>query len=87
MINKYDNEKKRCPKLGHEVGFDYCRNPASETPCSKVFDCWYQKFDIVGFVKDNYGDEMLTKIQSPPKPKTLSLLELIEQAKQANKDE
>ncbi len=85
MITKYDNEKKRCPMLGHEVGFYYCRQPGKDSPCRKIFDCWYQKFDTVDFIKQNYGEEMVNKIQTPPKPKMLSLLDLIEQAKQANK--
>ena len=72
--------------LGHEVGFDYCRQPGKETPCRKIFDCWDEKFDIVEFIKQNYGEEMVEKIQAPPKPKILSLLELIEQAKKSKTD-
>ena len=69
--------------LGHEVGFDYCRNPGSDKPCRKIFDCWYDKFDVVTFIKQNYGEEMIAKLNAPPKPKILSLLELIEQAQKA----
>lgn len=84
MITQYDKEKKRCPMLGHDIGFDYCRQPGQEIPCRKIFDCWYEKFDIVEFIKQEYGGKMVQKIQTPPKPKMQSLLDLIEQAKKAN---
>ena len=67
--------------LGHQIIFDYCRSANNGTPCRKIFDCWFDQFDIVDFVRQNYGEETISKLNTPPKPKIHSLLELIEQAK------
>ena len=54
MITEHDAKKRRCPMLGHEVAFSYCREPGSETPCRKIFDCWWETFDVSAFINDHY---------------------------------
>ena len=46
---------RRCPRLGGEVAFGYCKVCGGEkTPCFKVFDCWWERFDVVyGGVQKN----------------------------------
>ncbi len=80
-ISDYDNQKTRCRMLGHEIGFDYCRSGASGRPCRKIFDCWFEKFDIQQFMTTHYTPEEIASILTPPKPKMLSLVELIQQAR------
>lgn len=80
-MTQYDNLSQRCPVLGHEVPFSYCRKPAQDVPCRKIFDCWWEKIDIKKYVSDNFTDEVQQNILKPPKPKIMSLLEIIEQAK------
>lgn len=84
-IGCHDHRQRRCPMLGHEVPFSYCRQPASDLPCRKVFDCWWQRFDVEGFIRAHYGDEDIEKILAPRQDKTVSLLELIQKARQAQK--
>lgn len=67
--------------LGHEVAFSYCRTPGSDVPCRKIYDCWWETFDVATFMKNHYDEETLGKITAPPPPKTATLLDLIEQAK------
>ena len=67
--------------LGHEVAFLYCRSPGSEIPCRKIFDCWWETFDITAFINANYNETVIQQITAPPPPKTSSLLDLIEQAR------
>jgi hypothetical protein len=81
MLTDHDTLLQRCPMLGHEVAFSYCRQPGQETPCRKIFDCWWERFDVQTFVADNYSEEIRNAIIQPPKPKILSLIELIEQAR------
>ena len=81
MITGHDTKKRRCPQLGHEVHFSYCRMPGSETPCRKIFDCWWESLDITSFVTDHYDEATVQRISAPPPPKTDTLLELIEQAR------
>ncbi len=79
-ITQHDHRPLRCPKLGHEVQFTYCRCHAGELPCNKIFDCWWQSFDITAFIKEHYTKDHIKKIIAPPKPKMTSLIEMIQQA-------
>ena len=80
MNTIYDKQTRRCPRLGHDIAFAYCREPGEQTPCFKVLDCWWEIFDIKAFMEENYSEEILRKITSPPKQKTTSLLEMIQAA-------
>ncbi len=66
--------KIRCPKLGDEVDFGYCRRENNGKPCYRIFDCWGPE------VKDLLKEDELKDIK-PPKTKIVSLIELIEKAK------
>ncbi|MBN1760811.1 MAG: hypothetical protein JW863_20955 [Chitinispirillaceae bacterium] len=81
MISEHDEKKRRCPMLGHEVSFSYCRAPGSDTPCRKIFDCWWETFDVTSFVNSHYDAAVVGMITTPPTPKTNTLLDLIEQAR------
>lgn len=83
-IEDHDDRKRRCPQLGHEVPFRYCRQLAEGLPCRRVMDCWHGYFDIVAYLRDHYSDEQIQVILSPPKPKITSILEMIDRAKKVN---
>ncbi len=87
-VKNNDHFERRCPRLGGPVRFQYCR----ETPrpggdnenkaCFKIFDCWWEYFDVVAFMKEILPEDRFEELaQSKPKPKVASLFELIEQAK------
>jgi hypothetical protein len=87
-LDGHDDKKKYCRMLGHEIAFSYCRQGASARPCRKIFDCWFETFDIEGFMKEHFAAEELQAILAPPKLKMTSLVELIRQAQknaEANK--
>ena len=68
--------------LGHHVTFAYCRAGLSSQPCRKIFDCWFQTFDINKFMKEHFTDEEIKAILAPPKDKMTSIIELIQKAQQ-----
>ena len=72
--------------LGHDISFSYCRAPGSPDPCRRIFDCWWEAFDVIEFVRTHYGEEGIRKISNPKKDKMLSLLELIEKARKGKND-
>jgi hypothetical protein len=74
-----DHRETRCPRLGGPVNFQYCRQFAGEDlPCWKVFDCWWEIFDVAGFMKEILpGPDFEKLVESKPRPKILSLVELI----------
>ena len=86
MIEEYDKQEGYCKMLGHFLTFDYCRGVNKGLPCSKVLDCWFQHFPIQEYIKTNYSTEEQAKIFEPPKPKMLSLTEILEQAQQRLKE-
>lgn len=86
MITQYDHLVTHCPMLGHSVNFSYCRSTDGNTPCRRIFNCWYQRFAVQDFVYDHYAQEIITTIIVPPKPKMMSLIELIQKAQQSKKN-
>lgn len=81
-ITDHDTREQRCPRLGHPVTFGYCRQPASAQPCNKIFDCWWEYFEVVAFMSTHYDAPTLAALSAPPQPKTLTLLDLVHQAQQ-----
>jgi hypothetical protein len=74
---------RRCPRLGGDVAFGYCKVCGEgETPCFKVFDCWWERFDVVDHMKTCLPAQVfdaLSRHCAPP-DKVTSLLDLIRQA-------
>ncbi|MBN1482527.1 hypothetical protein EH223_10820 [candidate division KSB1 bacterium] len=86
MITQYDHLEIRCPMLGHPLKFFYCRTTDGNTPCRRIFNCWYQRIAVQDFVYDHFPQEIIATITAPPKPKMLSLVELIQKAQQSKKN-
>lgn len=81
MIEKHDHKTIRCPRLGHEVDFKYCRVMNDRFPCRWIAGCWQTQVDIAEFLSYHYSREELDRVFAPPKPKMETLAELIEKAK------
>jgi hypothetical protein len=76
--------QRRCPRLGGPVTFGYCRTAdPNRKPCFKVFDCWWERFDVVGYFRHRLPAEAFKDLcNARPPEKTSSLLDLIRQARQ-----
>lgn len=73
----------RCPRLGHQINFAYCRSENSGLPCFKTLDCWYNYFDVHAYLKGKLTEEDFQKVfMKTVKPKIFSLVDLIEKAKE-----
>jgi len=78
----------RCRRLGNPVAFSYCRIESSGLPCFKIMDCWYDYFMVEDFLRQELKpDEWERVFNKPLKPKVLTLLELIEEAKKRKTEE
>jgi hypothetical protein len=84
MSENKDQIERRCPRLGGSVSFGYCRTSGDDnSPCWKVFDCWWECFDVVGYLKNSLSEDMFTRlVNSKPKPKIVSLVEIMQAAKE-----
>lgn len=72
----------RCPRLGHQIYFSYCRKENHGLPCFKTLDCWYPHFMVEDYLRKELTPEEWDKaFTRPTQTKTASLVELIEQAK------
>jgi hypothetical protein len=72
----------RCPRLGHQIEFSYCRKENRGLPCFKTLDCWHAHFPVEELLKKELTpEEWNQSFEIPSKPKVQSLLELIEEAK------
>jgi hypothetical protein len=82
-----DDYEIRCPRLGHQISFSYCRQENKGLPCFKTLDCWYSHFLVEEFMrKELTEEEWDAAFSRSTKPKAVSLIELIEQAKRVKKD-
>ena len=71
----------RCPRLGHEIYFSYCRRENMGLPCFKILDCWFAYFDVTGYLRRQLSAEEWKEVfENPGQPKMISLLESIRAA-------
>jgi hypothetical protein len=83
MVKEKNPLERRCPRLGGSVPFSYCKKGGEDQqPCFKIIDCWWETFDVVRYLKDNLPEDQFNQLMDTrPRPKIASLVELIEQAK------
>ena len=77
--------ERRCPRLGGDVSFGYCKICGKDkTPCFKVIDCWWERFDVVSHMKACLSPDAFETLRKQRKPpdKVTNLLDLIQQAKE-----
>ena len=86
MENTAKKLVRRCPRLGNSVPFQYCKVCGDHRrPCFKILDCWWEHFDVVRYLKDHLPESEFNRLMNTqPKPKVSSLVELIELAKKRN---
>lgn len=83
-----DSFQIRCPRLGQQIPFSYCRQENMGLPCFKTLDCWYIYFQVVEYLQQELSStEWQQCFEKPPTPKLLSLAELIDKARNQAKKE
>lgn len=76
----------RCPRLGHQIPFSFCRSENRGLPCFRTLDCWFEHFQVEEYLREELRSEEWEQVfGKPAKPKLTSLVELIEEAKQRMK--
>jgi hypothetical protein len=81
-MTKYDHLEIRCPRLGGEVRFAYCRREASELPCQRIILCWATALPVETYLKEYLGEKgwELFCLQTPGN-KINTIIDLAETAK------
>ncbi|SMC25154.1 hypothetical protein SAMN02746041_02223 [Desulfacinum hydrothermale DSM 13146] len=82
LLEKIDALEGRCPKLGHQVAFGYCRRETGTLPCPRTLACWQHRFNAELILRHLLTPEQWDAVFSTaPKTRVDSLLEAIEAAK------
>ncbi len=81
-IDAHDTRTRYCPKLGHEIAFSYCRAPGEDTPCRRIYSCWWQQFDIHAFMAEHYDHATRAKMAEPLPDRATSLFDMLKQAQE-----
>jgi hypothetical protein len=81
-MTRYDHLELRCPRLGGEVVFEYCRREGGDLPCPRILSCWSSFFPVEAYLRGAISGEDWDRFNSrTAKDKVSTLIELIEQAK------
>jgi hypothetical protein len=86
VIEQHDDKQMRCPRVGGEVTFRFCRFENNMLPCRFIAGCWQMRLDINEFLTEHYTEEELNRIFAPPRPKVETLVELIEKAQRVKQE-
>jgi hypothetical protein len=87
MIEEHDALMIRCPQLGGEVPFRYCRIVNEDLPCRRIIVCWEFKIEISKFLGDHYSMDQIQRVLAVPiKTRLDTILELIEKAKRVKEE-
>ena len=86
VIEEHDDKWLRCPRVGGEVNFRFCRSENNMLPCRWIIGCWQAQIDINMFLEDHYSEKELGQVFTPPKPKIESLMGLVEKAKKTKNE-
>jgi hypothetical protein len=87
LIEQYDDKTIRCPRVGGEVNFKFCRSENNMLPCRFIIGCWQGKLDINAFLAEHYSEEEQARIFAPPKPKIESLVGLMEKVRKEKQED
>jgi hypothetical protein len=88
MKNDPDQLQRRCPRLGGPIEFVYCRTCEDQNqPCLKIFDCWWEFFDVVTYMREHLPKEQFDKlVHNKTKPKVVSIVEMIREIQLSQKN-
>lgn len=86
--NKVDQLQMRCPRLGGEVTFGYCRVEGGDIPCPRTITCWQPYLPVEEYLKQTLTPQQWDRWSAgKPKEKMASLLDLIDEARKRLQEE
>ncbi len=81
-MKRYDSYEKRCPILGHQIQFSYCRQSEEEKPCSRILSCWSNSLPIHTYISKFFGPDDIQRLKIIPKNKMYTIIDLINKIKE-----
>jgi len=81
ILERIDRLETRCPKLGHQVAFSYCRQERGGLPCARTLACWQPRFPVELVLRRTVTEADWNRIfVEPPKSRIDALLDAIDRA-------
>ncbi len=81
-MDRYDTLEIRCPRLGGEVTFAYCKRENNGIPCARTIRCWQIHFAVEEYLKKSLSPEDWDRcFNQPPKDKITTIFEIIDRIK------
>ena len=82
-VERFDRLEIRCPRLGHQGPFSYCRREGGDLPCSRAIQCWEPFFTVESHLRESLTPGEWDRFAGQdPRDKRVSLFDLIEQARE-----
>jgi len=67
----------RCPRLGGEITFRYCRREQGDLPCRMILRCWEGLIPVEGHLREFLtAEEWKRCFNTSPKDKMTTILEI-----------
>jgi hypothetical protein len=86
LTERYDHLEIRCPRLGGEVTFAYCRVEGGDLPCMRIAACWQCCIPIAEYLRVSLSPDQLERFaQQRPNARIVTLVEMIEAAKKESR--
>ena len=85
-MTRFDHLILRCPRLGGEITFAYCRKEQGNLPCQRIIRCWQDLIPVEQHLKEFLSnDEWDSCFNAPPKDKITTIFEIAEAVKKRKK--
>lgn len=76
-MDRFDHLVLRCPRLGGEITFAYCRHEQGALPCRMTLRCWEGLIPVEEHLRGYLSnDEWDRCFNTPPKDKMATILEI-----------
>lgn len=77
-MSRYDKVEIRCPKLGCEITFAYCRQEQGDLPCARTVKCWQPYISVEGYLNETLSREDRERFyNTPPKGKIATIFDTV----------
>ncbi|MBI5500587.1 MAG: hypothetical protein HY907_10110 [Deltaproteobacteria bacterium] len=67
-LRAFDSLTVRCPQLGHDITFGYCRVLEDGLPCSRALVCFASRFPVEAFFRAILTGETFVRCFERPRP-------------------
>jgi len=81
----FDSLETRCPRLGGDVPFDYCRKVADGLPCGRSLICWEPRFPVGEYMESVLtGEEWRKAFENPPTNRLDTILKIADRVRKGS---